>query len=348
VKNRFALVMLRECQGAEMTRMVSRSAGIKVLCAVAVTFFGGAPSVGAQESRPAAPPAHSTSARSLPVFYDQALAAKGFPNPLVKARIAGHEAIFIVDTGASTHVLADWYVDVAGIPSATTDARAQGAGGQSVATRVVSHLRGRWIDGQRFILDEGVVLAFPPYFKSLHIGGLVSPQLLGPAGTAAVLDLAAPSLQFAPFERALSDLRRSKGSTAPIDQMHPCRNASSTFVNRQYLVPVTVAGVTDLMLVDTGSTRTILSEESKLAHAIRSGGEPGSPSESIGGVVNRERTVHNVELLRGGRTVGLDPTIGQQSEPCDAVGRVGRLGMDALRNCALILGESEMAFSCAE
>jgi hypothetical protein len=315
---------------------------------VAVTFFGVAPSVGSQESDRASPPAHSASTLSLPIFYDQALAAKGFPNPLVKARIAGHEAIFIVDTGASTHVLADWYVEVAGIPSAETDSTAQGTGGQSVATRVVSRLRGRWSDGQRFVLDEGVVLTFPPYFKSLHIGGLVSPQLLGPAGTAAVLDLAAPSLNFAPFERALSDLRRSKGSTAPIDRMHACRNANSKFVNRQYLAPVTAAGVTDLMLVDTGSTRTILSEESKLAHATKSGGEPGSASEGIGGVVQRERTVHDVELLRGGRTVALDLTIGQQSEPCDAAGRVGRLGMDALRNCALILGENEMAFSCAQ
>jgi predicted aspartyl protease len=284
----------------------------------------------------------------LPIFYDQALAAKGFPNPLVKARIAGHEAIFIVDTGASTNILADWYVEAAGIPSAKTDTRARGIGGQTVATRVVSHLQGRWSDGQPLSLDEAIVITFPPYFKSLQLGGLVSPQLLGPAGTAALLDLGVPSLLFMPFERALSELRRSKGSTAPIDRMQPCRNANSKFVNRQYLVPVTVAGVTDLMLVDTGATGTVFSEESKLAHAIKSGAEVGSPSEGIGGAVRGERTVRDVELLRGGRTVALNPSIGKVSEPCDAVGRLGRLGMDALRNCSLILGESEMAFSCAD
>ncbi len=277
-----------------------------------------------------------------------ALAAKGFPNPLVKARIAGHEAIFIVDTGASTNVLADWYVEAAGISSEKTDGRARGVGGQTVPTRVVRHLQGRWSDGQRFSLDEGVVITFPPYFKSLQLGGLVAPQLLGTAGTAAVLNLGIPSLQFVPFERALSDLRRSKGPAAPIDQMQPCRNASSRFVNRQYLVPVTVAGVTDRMLVDTGATATIFSEESKIAQAINSGGEEGPPSEGIGGVVNGERTVRDVELLRGGRAVALNPSIGKVSEPCDGSGKLGRLGMDALRGCSLILGESEMAFSCAE
>jgi hypothetical protein len=90
----------------KMTRVLCYSSGITSLCAAALTLFALAPPLNAQES-----------ARSLPIFYDPALAAQGFPNPLVKAWIAGHEAIFIVDSGASANVLADWFVEVAGIPA---------------------------------------------------------------------------------------------------------------------------------------------------------------------------------------------------------------------------------------
>jgi hypothetical protein len=170
------------------------------------------------------------SARPLPIFYDQALAAQGFPNPLVRARIAGHEAIFIVDTGASVNVLADWYAEIAGVPSTSTDTRAQGSGGGAAPLRVARRVQGEWGDGQRFSLNEAIVISFPPYFKSQRLGGLVSPQLLAPAGMAAVLDLGIPSLQFAPYASALSDLRRAKASPAEVTQA--CRNASSRFVNR--------------------------------------------------------------------------------------------------------------------
>jgi len=328
-----------------VTRALSKSA----LCAAALTLCASAPPVSAQESARALPAvtAHSyapTSSRSLPIFYDNALAGQGFPNPLVKARIAGHEAIFIVDTGASVNVLADWYVEVAGIlANARFDSTAQGSGGKATAERLAHRLQGHWSDGQRFVLNEAAVVAFPPLFKSLHLGGLVSPQLLAPAGMAAVLDLRIPSLQFVPFTHALSDLRRSKAPTVPIDLTQACRNADSKLANRQYLAPVTTAGVTDLVLVDTGATKTIFSNESKISHAIESRSELGPPSEGVGGEVNGRRIVRDVQLLRGGRIVVLNPSIGEVSAPCDAK---GILGMDALRSCLLILGDNEMAFSC--
>jgi Aspartyl protease len=266
---------------------------------------------------------------------------------LVKARIAGHEAIFIIDSGASANVLADWYVEVAGISSARTDSTVEGSGGKVAPEQLAHRVQGNWSDGQRFSLNEAVVIAFPPYFKALHLGGLVSPQLLAPAGMAAVLDLGIPSLHFAPFARALSDLRRSKAPMAPLDLTRPCRNASSKLVNRVYVAPVTAAGVTDLMLVDTGATGTIFSDKSGIAHAIESGSEPdpGPPPEGVGGKVNVRRIVRDLQLLRGGRTVALNPSIGEVSAPCDTK---GKLGMDALRSCLLILGDKKMAMSCAE
>ena len=104
--------------------MLSKGAGVALLCAVSVTVRGSIRAVTAHEvvraSSAATAKSHAaTGTGSLPVFYDRALAAQGFPNPLVKARIGGHEGIFIVDTGGA-NVLAKWYADAAGIPSVSS------------------------------------------------------------------------------------------------------------------------------------------------------------------------------------------------------------------------------------
>jgi hypothetical protein len=268
------------------------------------------------------------------------LAAKGFPSPLAKARIAAHEALFIIDSGASVNVLADWYAKVAKIPTTTATGAATGAGGKTTAVQTAHGLRGQWSDGQRLNLKEAIIVAFPPIFETLHLAGLMSPQLLAPEGTAAVLDLKVPSLEFKPFARAMSDLHLSQAIKVP---QQVCRNPDSQFVNRLYLARVATAGVTDLVQIDTGATKTIFSVDSNIAHAIETNSELGPRSEGLGGEVNGQRMVRNVQFLRGGKTVALNPSIGAVSASCDAK---GLLGMDALRSCLLVLGDSEMAFSC--
>ena len=235
--------------------MLSKGAGVALLCAVSVTVRGSIRAVTAHEvvrasSAATAKSDAATGTGSLPVFYDRALAAQGFPNPLVKARIGGHEGIFIVDTGGA-NVLAKWYADAAGIPSVSTDSLAKDLSGKSATERFAHRVQGHWSDGQRFTLNEAVVITFPPYFKSLHLGGSVSPRLLAPAGTAAVLDLRTPSIHFVPFARALSDLRRSGARTVPPDLAEPCRNSNTELANRVYLAPVRSSGITELMQVDT-------------------------------------------------------------------------------------------------
>jgi Aspartyl protease len=280
---------------------------------------------------------------SLPIFYDPALAAQGFPSPLVKATIAGHEALFIVDTGASVNTLADWFTEDAGIPSNSTNSIAEGSAGKTSAIRVAHEVYGRFSDGHSLALDEAIVVEFPPVFKSLHLGGLLSPQLLAPVGMATLLDLRTPSLRFLTFQSAVSELRRVEPSTAPLSVTPACRNETSKFVNRLYLTSVSIPGSTDLVLVDTGATKTTFSEKSKIGRAVEGRSEPGPRSEGVGGPMGAGRLVRNVKLLLGGRMVELNPSIGKVSASCDSA---GILGMDALRNCFLILGGRKMAFSC--
>jgi hypothetical protein len=330
----FAVIV--SCQ-SKMPHRPSKAAGMTFLGAAA-TFFMIALPVSAQQANQT--PTNATAHASLPIFYDPALVAKGFPSPLVKARIAGQDALFIVDSGASVNVLADWYAKVAKIPTTTATGAATGSGGKTTAVQMVHGLRGQWSDGQRLNLKEAIIVAFPPIFETLHLAGLVSPQLLAPKGTAAVLDLKIPSLEFKPFARAMSDLHLSQAIKVP---QQVCRNLDSQFLNRLYLAPVTAAGVTDLLQIDTGATKTIVSADSKIAHAIETNSELGPRSEGLGGEVNGQRMVRNVQLLRGAKTVALNPSIGEVSASCDAK---GLLGMDALRNCLLILGKDEMAFTC--
>ena len=89
--------------------------------------------------------------------------------------------------------------------------------------------------------------------------------------------------------------------------------------------------------------RPIFSADSNIAHVIAINGELGPRSEGLGGEVNGRRIVRNVQLLRGGKTVALNPSIGEVSSSC---GAKGLLGMDALRSCLLFLGKDEMAFMC--
>ena len=323
----------------QMPHRPMKGSGITYLRAAAVTFLIAATLVIVQKTDGASLNVKGT--QSLPIFYDSALAAKGFPSPLVIARIAGHEALFIMDSGASVNVLAEWYAKVAKVRTTTTSgSTATGSGGQTTAIQTAHRLQGRWSNGQRFTLKEAIVVAFPPLFETLHLGGLVSPQLLAPVGTAAVLDLKIPSLKFVPFARAMSDLHLSQAIKVP---QRVCRNPDSQFVNRLYLAPVTTAGVTDLMLVDTGATKTIFSADSNIARVIATNSELGPRSEGLGGEVTGRRIVRDVQLLRGGKAVALNPSIGAVSASCDAK---GLLGMDALRSCLLILGKDEMAFSC--
>lgn len=75
--------------------MLSIGAGVALLSAVSMTVCGSIRVATAQGSARASSAETASSyvptvATSLPVFYDRALTAQGFSDPLVKARIAGH------------------------------------------------------------------------------------------------------------------------------------------------------------------------------------------------------------------------------------------------------------------
>ena len=117
----------------------------------------------------------------------------------------------------------------------------------------------------------------------------------------------------------------------------------SPFANRLFSVLVRAEGVGAHLLVDSGATRTIVASESAAARAIDVRAVAGDRTEGVGGTVQNTRRVNGVRVERGGMPVVLDVTIAGGTHDC---GPDGLLGMDALRGCISVLGETEMRLVC--
>jgi hypothetical protein len=248
--------------------------------------------------------------------------------------INGHSVWFIIDTGASVHTLASWLVTEAGIVTHATSGTANGSTGGKSAVQAVYGAAIRVNDsGDVLPLREAIVVDFPPVFHGQRIGGLLSPQLLAPAKMAAILDLHAPRLSFGPAPVASAGTR-------------VCRNSNSLFVNRLYAAPVSPGGTQApmlLMLVDTGATSSVASSSSPLTAALSGRATVSGHTQGVGGAAIITRTVPNVALKFGGSGATVALTIAGSPPSC---GADGLLGMDALRGCRLVLGESAFAWTC--
>ena len=252
----------------------------------------------------------------------------------------GQPAMFLIDTGASMHVLASWFVAAAKIDSKSSAGTARGSTGSETSLRVVKQLDGKFENGARLQLAETIVVEFPPIFAELKIAGLLSPQLLAPTGQAAVLDFRVPTLNFEEFETAIDRVGAQSLPDARV-----CIDKESEFKNRSYAIPITALGAKALVIVDSGATGTFIAAETQIARALESQALEGNRTQGVGGAVDENRHVPGVEILRGEVPVIVDLVIGKSPGP--SCGPDGLLGMDALRQCLLVLGETGFGMTCS-
>jgi hypothetical protein len=268
---------------------------------------------------------------ALELWYDEELAKAGFPSPLLRGTIHGRAVWFIIDTGAGVHTLASWLVKATGIVTHTTRATTRGSTGVESAVRAV-YGESIQVNGCRedIPLREAIVVDLPPILEEQRIGGLLSPQLLAPANMAAILDLQLPRLSF---------------GNAPVASAgtHVCRNGDSQFANRLYAAPMSADNLTGVMLIDTGATGSVAVPSSRIATALANKASETGHTRGVGGTVTSARKVPNVALRFGGGEALVSLSIGGAPPTC---GADGLLGMDALRLCRLVLGESTFAWSC--
>jgi hypothetical protein len=279
--------------------------------------------------------------RVIPIQYDAALTAAGFPSAVAHVNIRGQSAWLIIDTGAGVNTLASWFVDRAGIVSSVAESGATDSTGREVPLKVAHDVSGLLDNGSSLSLKETIVADFPPIFEQHQLGGLLSPQLLASSENAAVLDLRRPELRFEPLDGAVARLRAE--ALVPPDDASICVNRDSPFANRLFASPVVVGGTSASLLIDSGATSTILAPGSPAGLAIAPQSIPAGGANGVGGQTQSLRKARGVRVQVGGDARVTDFLVGAVSPGC---GGDGLLGMDLLRSCAIVLGEGESVLIC--
>jgi predicted aspartyl protease len=277
----------------------------------------------------------------IDLSYNADLAAQGFPSPLLRATVNGQVVWFLMDTGASVHTLATWFVTAAHLATHASDMTLVGSTGASAKARETGTFQLQMRDGTPFAIHDAVVVDFPAVFADQKIAGLLSPQLLAPEGQATVLNLQTPSIGFGPFSAAAAALGITP--TAATAGTHVCPGEDPSRTVRSYGVAVTVAGIPADMTADTGATSTAVAS-TRIQRALAARAQANGEIQGVGGEAQKAKTVAGVTVVRAGVARKADIVLsGATGVSC---GMDGLLGMDALRGCTLVLGKTTMAWSC--
>ncbi len=281
-------------------------------------------------------------ASRIALHYDPVLIGAEFTSPAARLTFNGKTAWFLIDTGAGIHVLGDWFVKAAGLTldrSLQQDVRGTDDVGNQVDLRAVRNPVAQLEGGGTVALRLALVADFPPEFERFEIGGVISPQLLAGAGRAAALDLRAPELRLEPFDAAV---RRLGAVTLPRERVRFCGTVDGPVPGLAFAIPVTAGGREGLVTVDSGAEITRFAPASVLIRGVRL--RPGGETTSATGARQRYAIAPDVRLQLGGRATSVDAHVSDaDGQGC---GRDGRLGLDLLRECAVVLGQRDVAVAC--
>lgn len=270
----------------------------------------------------------------LPV-WTAAASGEPFAVPHVEVALNGHPVDVMVDTGASQHFVlsaAAWAYDVQSEPF---EALATDAHGARFEVRLAApgslHIPGRssFVPPYVFLVDSHSL------WSSGVLGG-ISPQLLAPAGYAAVLDLAGGRLEVTPA-RAADPARDA--------QARVCRAGADSRDGWRYVVPVRVGGREASLLIDTGAQSTTIYEGSPLAATLLASSSTRSIRIAGAASVVEMRVIDDVPIEIGRTVASGRVTVGPSRGQCD---EDGLLGFDVLRRCRLTLEDRRATLRCAE
>ena len=297
--------------------------------------------VAGEPERLAAAPYETSPATRFPLEYPDGLRDADFPSPAARLTIAGRSAWFLFDTGAGVHTLASWFVEAVGLSSAEAEGVVgRDSTGRRLPYRVVRGVTLRFSDGRELALPEAVVTEFPSFFKDHEVAGALSPQLLSPAGSAAVLDLFVPELRIEAFDAAVTRLgavEMRRGRAARV-----CAEAGP-LRNRLFAVTASVAGEPASLILDSGAAHSKLSSTSRAARKLEGRLEDGGTSTGLSGVVDAVKLARRVPINLGTHAATADVRVSPVGNAC---GPDGILGLDVIRSCAFVLADERIAFAC--
>jgi predicted aspartyl protease len=247
--------------------------------------------------------------------------------PLVHATIAGDPVLLLVDSGASAHVITGDVARKLELASQATSNQFFDAGGRKQAARrtdaaqVTIDRWGRLPSGPLFIVpgDEANGAA------TTGISGLLSPQSLDPRHTI-VLDLQREELRTVDDEMAADPF---VFGAHDLGDTRPCGNL--------YYITALIEGEPVRVLVDTGADSTIIYGRTAAGHRLRLRRMQNNNDQvhGVAGAIAAD-VLLDVRFRLGGLNQTRNITIIEA--PGDGCGGEGILGLDVLRNCALIFG----------
>jgi predicted aspartyl protease len=251
---------------------------------------------------------------------------KALPFAFVEGRVAGQPTRFVLDTGATAHVI---------------DASLALASNVATSPRG-SHLA---IDGWGALPAATVLVReLSPTLRAHGIGGIVAPQLLVESEEAVVLDLVNRQLQKRPRSAAWSELSEL-GPALTAASAKPCRTEVDGAPRTALVVDAALDGVATRLALDTGASRTVVVEGASPAGPIAARPVLGRTVAAMASG-DLATTLHGgVPLAAGAWSATADVGLAPRERPA-LCGEEGRLGLDVLQRCALAFTEGEFLVAC--
>ncbi len=273
-------------------------------------------------------------AESIRLKYHQGLTQKGFASPLLKVKFdSKHSGIFLIDTGASSNVMASWFANK--LPtnkkSEITIPDSTGQMMKAYLYHTQIQIQNLKIDNQTFLITD-----FPQEFEKNKIAGLVSPKSLG---SFVALDFKRPQMM---ISESLDEIKNKfEIDFIPRSNQTTCLAPASSM----YVVEVSIQKQKAKLLIDSGSATTKIFLSSPIGQILKSEAKK-SPKQAAG---LSGKKVDLLQLTNSSITFA-DKTQSTNVFLQDSQGKGcpgdGLMGLDLLKNCVLIMAKEDIGLSC--
>jgi predicted aspartyl protease len=292
-------------------------------------------------TRPAPPPRPEP--RSAHLRFE--LNGRAFPLPLLHGTVSGEPVWMLVDTGASSHVIASWVARKLQMPLRALGDVGRDHAGHSVSAYAVDHPNIS-IDGWGPLADASLLVAdVPEAIAGMGIGAFVSPQWLAGDAEGIVLDFGAREMRSALWDDAVRELGHRGGLAIAPDGGRLCENRGSLVKGLSFVLPASVDGRNVNLLLDTGAQRTDLLTTSPAGELLVRRSSPSPEQMYAASGLVRTRLVHAAQVKLGHWTITTDidlvPGVADMTCPRDGV-----VSMDALASCTLLINRKQVLGRC--
>ncbi len=246
--------------------------------------------------------------------------------PLIRTTIAGKSHWFLIDSGASTHILAGWFARDLGLVSLDTGKRSGvDHTGKPIALRYTGGVAAS-VGGLGDVVPESwPVVDLPDTFEQIGIAGFISPQRLASERSDIVFDFPKREMRVEPHVAQATSVRTAA-----------CEGSVVLHAN--------INGHATRLLVDTGASRTDLLTSSPVAAILPSRGRAQAFITATGPLSVLGTQSAQLTFGRFSTTADVATVVGRDDASCP---RDGALAMDVLRNCRVTFSSRDVHLACA-